>query len=114
MQSFSAFMECQRFAINVLAAGQVQLAKHFAVSGGDKFQVQAHLRGVGGVPLLPDCTAWFECSVAARHDAGDHVIIIGHVDRFESSGRPGLLFVAGSFYDVNDLSRALAVSQPRS
>jgi flavin reductase (DIM6/NTAB) family NADH-FMN oxidoreductase RutF len=93
-------MECQRFAINVLAADQMALAKRFAASGGDKFQTLPHSRGIGGAPLLKDCTAWFECSVAARHEAGDHVIIIGHVDRFESSGRPGLLFIGGSFFSA--------------
>lgn len=110
VQSFSSFMDCQRFAINVLAADQIQFAKRFSASGGNKFQTVAHLCGIGGVPLLPDCTAWFECSVAARHDAGDHVIIIGHVDRFESSGRPGLLFIAGSFYSANAIASVSATS----
>jgi 3-hydroxy-9,10-secoandrosta-1,3,5(10)-triene-9,17-dione monooxygenase reductase component len=99
-QSFSSFMACERFAVNVLAAEQLELAKRFAASGGDKFQGLKYFCGLGGVPLLPSCTAWLECRTATRYEAGDHVIIIGHVTRFERTDRPGLLFVSGRFYSA--------------
>jgi flavin reductase (DIM6/NTAB) family NADH-FMN oxidoreductase RutF len=37
--------------------------------------------GLGGVPLLPDVAALFECRSLYRYWGGDHVIFIGRVDR---------------------------------
>ena len=50
------------------------------------------LRGV-----FAGCIAWFECQTRHRYDGGDHLILVGAVDRFEQ--RPGqeLLYFAGQY-----------------
>ncbi len=87
------------FCANVLAEGQEDLARRFAVSGGDKFA------GIGwsaapatGSPLLDDVAAWIDCRIYERYEAGDHWLVLGEV--LELSGvRDGgaLVFHSGSF-----------------
>jgi flavin reductase (DIM6/NTAB) family NADH-FMN oxidoreductase RutF len=96
-QSYAAFMSSERFAVNVLACDQIDFAQRFARKSSDKFTGVPYRRGRHGAPLLENCTAWLECSTFARHDGGDHTIIIGRVDTFDRFDRPGLLFVRGRF-----------------
>lgn len=52
------------------------------------------------MPLLKGCLARFECSLEVEHDAGDHTVIIGRVNR--ASARTGLplLFQGGKFVSI--------------
>jgi flavin reductase (DIM6/NTAB) family NADH-FMN oxidoreductase RutF len=38
-----------------------------------------HRLGANGLPIVGGCAAWFECSLQARHVAGDHEILVGSV-----------------------------------
>ena len=84
-----------RFAVNILAAGQEELATHFAgrpVPGLDVPFVR-----VGGIPTVPDVAAWMTAEVAATHDCGDHTIFIGHIHEMADNDRPPLLYHAGRY-----------------
>jgi 3-hydroxy-9,10-secoandrosta-1,3,5(10)-triene-9,17-dione monooxygenase reductase component len=86
------------FAVNILASDQADMARSFAVSGGDKFT------GIGwnpgsatGAPLLDGVIAWAECQLEEIFDAGDHELVTGKVVALGvGEGRP-LLFYRGSF-----------------
>jgi flavin reductase (DIM6/NTAB) family NADH-FMN oxidoreductase RutF len=39
-----------------------------------------------GAPILDGCLAALDCAVAARHDGGDHVILVGRVLRLADFG----------------------------
>ena len=75
------------FAVSLLGAGQLELARHFARGvppialwhGIDKRD------GVRG-PLLDGALGWLECELAGEHEAGDHTLFVGRVERAE----PGL------------------------
>jgi flavin reductase (DIM6/NTAB) family NADH-FMN oxidoreductase RutF len=85
------------FAINVLAAHQADLSRHFATPSPDKFARLPWLPGLGGCPLLPDCLARFECSTETTVEAGDHLIFLGRVGRASYCDGPPLLFNAGRY-----------------
>lgn len=87
-----------RFAANVLAEGQHDLCRRFAVSGGDKFGGIRWRAGRSGSPILEGALAWIDCEIAEEVDAGDHVIVLGRVVELASNGgsRP-LLFYRGKF-----------------
>jgi flavin reductase (DIM6/NTAB) family NADH-FMN oxidoreductase RutF len=59
--------------------------------------------GGHGVPKLDCAIACFECKVEARHDGGDHVILVGRVPDFSHTGhgRP-LLFYRGRYCVLSD------------
>src|SRR6516225_8112685 len=93
------FVEAGTFAINILSQSQDVLSGRFASSKiTDKFEGVAWRRGPLGTPLIDDCLASFECTVHARHEAGDHEIFIGEV-RHMAPGSPdhALVFYKGAY-----------------
>ena len=68
------------FCANVLGDGQQRLAKRFAQSGGDKFAgVSWSPAPATGAPLLEGVTAWIDCTIYKRYEAGDHWLVLGEV-----------------------------------
>jgi 3-hydroxy-9,10-secoandrosta-1,3,5(10)-triene-9,17-dione monooxygenase reductase component len=94
---FDAFAQAPRFAVNVLSAAQKDLARRFAGNPAGRFQGVACEPGLAGIPLLTDCIAWFECSTRQRVDGGDHLILVGLVERFAQGPGQELLYFAGSY-----------------
>jgi 3-hydroxy-9,10-secoandrosta-1,3,5(10)-triene-9,17-dione monooxygenase reductase component len=105
-RSHAAFVECEYFAVHILAADQEALSARFAAAGTDKFGTLTLARGVGGVPLLESCAARFVCRRAYRYEGGDHEIFVGEVVEFEHFPKPPLIFQRGQY--------ALAVKKPRA
>src|SRR5258706_6093263 len=91
--SFAAFRSCRGFRVHVLAADQLALAQKFAVRGGDKFDRSP----VGDLPIIDGGVAWFECDNREQYDEGDHVILIGRVTAFGSTGSTPLVFHDGRY-----------------
>ncbi|WP_112323967.1 flavin reductase family protein [Oceanibium sediminis] len=93
---FPAFEAASYFAIHVLAEDQRALADRFARSGDDFAGLDIG-EGLGGVPLLPGCAAVFECAHAAGHDGGDHLIVVGEVQRMHHNTSRPLLYHRGAY-----------------
>jgi len=79
--TYSSFIEASHFAVHVLCEGQEHLCRQFARSGIDRFGGVELGEGLGGVPVVPEVAALFECRSLYRYWGGDHVIFIGRVDR---------------------------------
>ena len=96
--SSPVFQRGARFAVNILAEDQEALSRRFAQSSPDKFTGVAVTEGQGGVRLLDGCLAWLEAAVQDIHPSGDHLLIVGRVDRFahREGGRP-LLYHRGLY-----------------
>lgn len=96
---FEAFDARRGFVVHVLAADQEDLAVRFAAKGFDRFAGVAWERGFAGLPVLAACLARFECSPAATHEGGDHLIFVGRVERLEvgSKDRPSLGYHRGRY-----------------
>jgi flavin reductase (DIM6/NTAB) family NADH-FMN oxidoreductase RutF/flavin-dependent dehydrogenase len=97
--SLAAFDACTRFGVNILGAHQHHLSRQFATPADDKFVGADVLDGPGGVPLLGGAIAHFVCRHVRRLDGGDHVIVIGEVEHFETFDGEPLVFHSG-FYRV--------------
>jgi flavin reductase (DIM6/NTAB) family NADH-FMN oxidoreductase RutF len=98
--SLPHFLDVERYVVHVLAASQLHLAKRFAHgSQPTRFTGVATTRTPDGTLMLdePDCSAWFECFNAVRHDAGDHIIFIGQVERCRRQFTQPLVYHAGDF-----------------
>ena len=97
--SMAAFRAGSHYAINLLSAGQQELARQFASRGSDRFAQVEYSEGVGGAPLLRGAVATFECFNRSRYEEGDHVIFVGEVERCtHRNGASPLLFHGGRFY----------------
>jgi flavin reductase len=85
----------QRFSVNVLAAGQEDLATHFA--GRKIMGAEPTLSLRGGAPTLPGAVALIVANVTATLDCGDHTLFVGHIALMESDDRPPLLYHKSRF-----------------
>lgn len=104
--SHPAFFKADRFAVNILAEDQIELSKRFARSAHDKFTDIDVDIGVGGVPLLRDCSARLQCRVVSRVPGGDHTIYVGEVLAIDQAERKPLVFGNGRYLlaDPHDLA----------
>ena len=93
---FDAFAGAEHFAVHVLGAEQAALCEGFSAAG-DAFPDGAPERNAEGVPVIDGCLARFECRTHARHDGGDHEIVVGAVLRASSREGAPLVFAAGSY-----------------
>lgn len=85
------------FIVNVLAAGQDDIAWGFAKPRDDKFDGVASKPGtMVDVPYIEGALSRFECRLWAKHDGGDHDLIIGEILHFEEGIADPMLFYRGS------------------
>lgn len=97
-RSWPLMREAGHFCVNVLSAGQEELAGVFASKGADKFAGVDWRKAESGAPILLGALAYVDCRIEAVHAAGDHDIVIGRVRALSScaDGEP-LLYHRGRF-----------------
>lgn len=103
--SMPVFARGSHYAINILAADQVELAERFATKDVDRFAGVPWRPGLAGAPVLEGCAAVFECFNRSRYEEGDHVIFVGeveHCSRREDASP--LIFHGGRYYTELPLS----------
>ena len=98
-----AFCEGERFAVNILSENQRDLSEEFAGPQEHKFKDRAFETWDSGCPILPGCLANLECTRLNVLEGGDHLIVLGRVDRIEHAGggRP-LLFYQSAYGRIGD------------
>ena len=96
-KSLTSFRDSGYFAVNVLAADQCELSRHFAMRGENKFANLAYTTGLGGCPLLSDTLASFQCMTENTVVGGDHIIFIGRVRQATYRDGEPLIFSAGQY-----------------
>lgn len=93
-----AFQACEGFTINILTAAQQELSNRLSRSGQPHLHGIPLTEGVNGCPYLSESLAAFECDIHARHDAGDHIIMVGHVKAFKQpSAETPLIYHRGGY-----------------
>lgn len=95
-ERWPVFAEADAFAIHVLPSEDEALARRFA-RGVAVLEDHEFSRVDHGAPCLAEALARFECRTHARLPMGDHVIIIGEVERFTSAPGSALTFFRGRF-----------------
>ena len=87
------------FAASLLAAGQEDVAAHFARGVPPiALWTGVALRPGDGAPLLEDALGWLRCRVHGECPAGDHTFFLGEVVGVEEgTGRRPLLYLEGRY-----------------
>ena len=92
----AAIKETRRFNVSVLTREQEFIADRFAGRApaiDPAWRTLPHRLGQNGIPLLDGCAGWLECRVREMHEAGDHDVCIGEVERAQvGSGDPLVLW----------------------
>jgi flavin reductase (DIM6/NTAB) family NADH-FMN oxidoreductase RutF len=105
LRSFPIFERAQHFAVTLLREDQRHVSAAFARTEGDKWADAQHRLGTVACPIIHPNLAAFECETYGRHDGGDHMLLLGRVLQFETSGeaapRP-LVYFRGAYRDLSD------------
>lgn len=88
------FLDGKPFAINVLAADQLDVAWHFA---GRPAAREPRWMDSATAPMLEGTAATISCRPWRTYDGGDHLIVVGEVEAVEITDRDPLLFFGGQF-----------------
>jgi len=101
--NLDVFRGASRFAINILHIGQQPTSDRFARPSESRFEgLDWEVRTDGGAPILVGSRASLDCRAYAVHDGGDHLIIVGEVQRADyEPHRDPLLFLHGKYRRVH-------------
>ncbi len=91
-----SFAAAQDYVVHIMAEDQQDIALRFAHSGDDFTDIDWR-PNESGLPVLTGCLARFDCAAHARHDGGDHSILVGRVLRAASRPGQGLMFKRGQY-----------------
>lgn len=97
-QNYETFSKARGFAVNILSEGQKDVSNTFARPVADRFAAVKWHKGPCGAPVLSGVSAWFDCATHQIVEAGDHAILIGRVEGFESMPTAGLGYYRGSYF----------------
>jgi flavin reductase (DIM6/NTAB) family NADH-FMN oxidoreductase RutF len=85
------------FAINILSADQLDVARHFA---GEPMDHEPEWDLNGTVPVLVGNAATLECRAWNHYDGGDHIIVVGEVRSLTLGEAAPLLMHRGMFHRI--------------
>lgn len=101
--AYTDFMAAGSYSVSILSARQKHLSERFARYQPEPLDAEEIEVWDTGAPLLKNRLAGFDCKITTRHKAGDHVILIGEVVRFDSvEGMPLVYFASNYHTDVED------------
>jgi flavin reductase (DIM6/NTAB) family NADH-FMN oxidoreductase RutF len=95
--SVDVFRQAAGFAVNILSEAQKETSVLFASKRPDKFEAARWRPGPYGNPLIEGSAAWFDCARYQVIDAGDHVILMGHVEAFSYTDANPLGYARGHY-----------------
>jgi 3-hydroxy-9,10-secoandrosta-1,3,5(10)-triene-9,17-dione monooxygenase reductase component len=100
-ETLRGVQESKFFAISILGDHGERVSRSFATRGPKDFDGIGFRAELTGAPVLDEALAWLDCSVWAEFDAGDHVIVVGRVERADAAdeGKP-LLFYRGGYHTL--------------
>jgi flavin reductase (DIM6/NTAB) family NADH-FMN oxidoreductase RutF len=93
--------ESKFFAINILNEHAERVSRSFATRGPKDFEGIGFRTELTGAPVLDEALAWVDCTVQAEHPGGDHVIVVGVIERADAvdDGKP-LVFYRGGYHSL--------------
>jgi flavin reductase (DIM6/NTAB) family NADH-FMN oxidoreductase RutF len=102
-ESYELMKKSKVFAVNILSDSQKQVSVNFSRHElkAIRFQNLKIRREVTGAAVLQDALAFIDCRVVAIHNAGDHEIFVGQVEKLGyKDGSDPLLFYAGKYRKI--------------
>ncbi len=96
--AYPAFMAADSYAVSILRADQQAYSERFARYQPNPLSADEVEIWQTGAPVLKNRLAGFDCKISARHKAGDHVIMVGEVVRFDSTNNAPLIYFASNYH----------------
>jgi flavin reductase (DIM6/NTAB) family NADH-FMN oxidoreductase RutF len=86
------------FGVSILAKSQERISSHFAGVPMPNFEPE--LVWAGRTPMLANATAVIAADTTARHDCGDHTLLLGRIRHMAAAGFSPLLVHQGRYAGV--------------
>jgi len=103
-QSHEHLSAADGFVVNILSAGQEELAMRFAnsaLSSEERFAGVRYRPNAAGIPVLEGVLGHLGCRISERFDGGDHTIFLGKVEETGvNDGLRPLLFYESGFHTL--------------
>ena len=93
---FHVFAEADAWAVNILTADDRDHSERFAW-GAAELTPDERETGACGAPLLKGALTRLDCSTHDRIRLGDHLVVVGRVERFETGEGDALVFFRGGY-----------------
>lgn len=98
-QSAAALVRSEHFAVSVLGDHAREISALFAGQRGNRFAGPGWEPSECGAPVLTHALATFECRRHAVHEGGDHMILVGEIERARfRRHEPPLLYFRGRYH----------------
>lgn len=88
-------LAARQFGINILGAGQHEIANHFA--GRSLAAYAPEFVYVGAIPTLGGVATVITAETVATHECGDHTLFVGHILTMTADESAPLVYHAGKF-----------------
>jgi flavin reductase (DIM6/NTAB) family NADH-FMN oxidoreductase RutF len=100
-ETLRGVQESKFFAISILSEHGERISRTFATRGPKDFRGIGFHTELTGAPILDDALAWVDCRLYGEFEAGDHVIVVGLIERGNAldEGKP-LLFYRGGYHSL--------------
>ena len=99
--NIEAFSKGNHFAVSILSESQHHISNTFALPATDRFDQINWEPKITGSPIINESVAWFDCIKDSFIDAGDHFILIGQVQAFDSSTNTPLVYLRGNYVNLS-------------
>ena len=90
--SLKTFRDSKIFAIHILSENQEDTCWTFAGKTADRFANISWETSANQLPIIKECTGYFECKTINEVDAGDHIILIGEVLNLKNEKKNPLIY----------------------
>lgn len=90
--TYDTFRKTDKFAINILAADQRDLAVLFSTKEEERFDNCEWTLSEKGLPLLKNAMATLECDTFKTVEVGDHTTLFGYVKQVVATDQAPLLY----------------------
>ena len=101
--AYPDFKLAESYSVSILSADQKFYSERFAGHNPEPLNDSEIDIGKTGAPLIKNRLAGFDCKIVERHEAGDHVIMIGEVVQFDSVvGAPLVYFASNYFAGIDE------------
>ena len=98
--NIDAFSKGNHFAVSILSENQHHISNIFALPATDRFDQINWQPKITGSPIINESVAWFDCIKDSFIEAGDHFILIGQVQAFDSSTKTPLVYLRGNYVNL--------------
>ena len=102
-ESYELLKKSKVFVVNMMSESQKQVSVNFSRHElkSIRFQNLKIRREVTGAAVLEDAIAFIDCKVVAIHEAGDHEIFVGQVEKLGyKEGSDPVLFYTGKYRKI--------------